>query len=92
MKPGGLVRELARQYDPSKVEAKWTNRWAREPFTADASSSKPSFNQAPITQGYRRRSRSKNRCESRGGARVISAGKLFSRRCGPGKRNMATSS
>ncbi len=36
-------RELAKQYDPSLVEAKWMRRWTQEPFTADAESDKPPF-------------------------------------------------
>ncbi|CAN5764886.1 hypothetical protein BH24DEI2_BH24DEI2_02860 [soil metagenome] len=35
--------ELAKQYDPAAVEAKWVKKWAGEPFTADAASDKPPF-------------------------------------------------
>ncbi len=38
-----LTRELAKQYDPVTVEAKWVERWVGEPFTADAESDKPPF-------------------------------------------------
>ncbi|HEX6940085.1 MAG TPA: valine--tRNA ligase [Longimicrobiales bacterium] len=34
---------LAPRYDPAEVEARWTERWAREPFTADPHSDKPPF-------------------------------------------------
>lgn len=37
------MKELAKQYDPFGVEAKWVKTWAEEPFTADASSDKPPF-------------------------------------------------
>ena len=37
------TKELAKQYDPSVVEAKWAERWVRDPFTADAGSDKPPF-------------------------------------------------
>ncbi len=35
--------ELAKSFDPSVAEPKWAERWFREPFRADASSSKPPF-------------------------------------------------
>ncbi len=35
--------ELPKQYDPQTLEAKWVERWAREPFQADPSSGKPPF-------------------------------------------------
>jgi len=34
---------LAPRYDPAEVEARWAERWAREPFKADPSSDKPPF-------------------------------------------------
>ncbi len=34
---------LAPRYDPHEVEARWAERWAREPFTADPHSEKPPF-------------------------------------------------
>ena len=37
------TRELAKQYDPAAVEAKWAGRWTETPFTADAGSDKPPF-------------------------------------------------
>jgi valyl-tRNA synthetase len=37
------VSELAKQYDPFRVEAKWAKRWAAAPFRADPSSDKPPF-------------------------------------------------
>ncbi len=37
------MRELAKQYDPLSAEARWAERWAEEPFTADAESDKPPF-------------------------------------------------
>jgi valyl-tRNA synthetase len=37
------VRELAKQYDPFTVEAKWAGRWVEEPFKADPHSEKPPF-------------------------------------------------
>ncbi|MEX2535422.1 MAG: valine--tRNA ligase [Trueperaceae bacterium] len=36
-------RELASRYDPAEVEAKWVQRWVREPFTADAASDRVPF-------------------------------------------------
>ncbi len=35
--------ELAKQYNPFDVEQKWVERWAEEPFTADATSDKEPF-------------------------------------------------
>lgn len=37
------MRELAKQYDPLSAEARWVERWADEPFTADPGSDKPPF-------------------------------------------------
>ena len=37
------MRELAKQYDPLSAEESWVRRWADEPFTADAESTKPPF-------------------------------------------------
>ena len=37
------TKELAKQYDPFAVEAKWVEKWANEPFRADATSDKPPF-------------------------------------------------
>ena len=37
------MNELAKQYNPFDVEAKWVTRWAERPYTADATSSKPPF-------------------------------------------------
>ncbi len=37
------MNELAKQYDPFDIEAKWVKRWAEEPYAADATSSKPPF-------------------------------------------------
>ena len=37
------MRELAKQYDPLSAEERWVKRWADEPFTADAESTKPPF-------------------------------------------------
>ena len=37
------MRELAKQYDPLSAEERWVRRWADEPFTADAESTKPPF-------------------------------------------------
>ncbi len=34
---------LAPRYDPAEVEARWAERWTREPFTADPHSDKPPF-------------------------------------------------
>lgn len=38
-----MVKELAKQYNPFEVEAKWAKRWVDQPFRADASSDKPPF-------------------------------------------------
>ncbi|MCA9838046.1 MAG: valine--tRNA ligase [Trueperaceae bacterium] len=38
-----MAKELAKQYNPLEVEAKWVEKWANEPFTADALSDKPPF-------------------------------------------------
>ncbi len=35
--------ELPKSFDPALAEPKWAERWFREPFRADASSSKPPF-------------------------------------------------
>ncbi len=35
--------DLPSRYDPAALEARWAERWAREPFAADARSSKPPF-------------------------------------------------
>lgn len=37
------MKELAKQYDPFEVEARWEKRWVENPFTADALSDKPPF-------------------------------------------------
>ena len=37
------MNELAKQYDPFDIEAKWVKRWAEEPYAADATSSNPPF-------------------------------------------------
>jgi len=37
------MNELSKQYNPFEVEAKWVERWASQPFKADASSDKPPF-------------------------------------------------
>ena len=37
------TRDLAKQYDPLTVEAKWVEKWVQEPFTADAQSDKDPF-------------------------------------------------
>ena len=37
------MNELAKQYDPFDIEAKWVKRWAEEPYAADATSSKPAL-------------------------------------------------
>ncbi len=34
---------LPSRYDPAALEARWAERWASEPFTADARSAKPPF-------------------------------------------------
>ena len=35
--------DLPSRYDPAALEARWAERWAREPFAADAASPKPPF-------------------------------------------------
>ncbi|MCW5820760.1 MAG: valine--tRNA ligase [Trueperaceae bacterium] len=35
--------DLPSRYDPAALEARWAERWAREPFAADARSAKPPF-------------------------------------------------
>jgi valyl-tRNA synthetase len=42
-KPELTKPELPKSFDPSVAEPKWAERWFREPFRADASSSKPPF-------------------------------------------------
>ncbi|ULH15192.1 valine--tRNA ligase [Deinococcus sp. KNUC1210] len=37
------MNELPKSFDPAQTEPKWAERWFREPFRADASSSKPPF-------------------------------------------------
>ncbi|WP_425147712.1 valine--tRNA ligase [Deinococcus sp.] len=37
------MNELPKSFDPAVAEPKWAERWLREPFRADASSSKPPF-------------------------------------------------
>jgi valyl-tRNA synthetase len=37
------LEQLAKQYDPFAVEAKWVDKWCEEPFTADAHADKPPF-------------------------------------------------
>ena len=37
------IKELAKQYDPLEIETRWVEKWASEPFTADAESDKPPF-------------------------------------------------
>jgi valyl-tRNA synthetase len=37
------TKELAKQYNPFDVEMKWVKRWAEQPYTANATSSKPPF-------------------------------------------------
>ncbi len=39
----GMPAGLAPRYDPAEVEARWAERWAREPFSADPHSDKPPF-------------------------------------------------
>ncbi len=42
--PRDLTKQnLAKQYNPFEVEERWVERWAEEPFTADATSSKEPF-------------------------------------------------
>ncbi|MBF6594256.1 MAG: valine--tRNA ligase [Thermaceae bacterium] len=36
-------KELAKTYDPQAVEGRWAELWARQPFKADAHSTKPPF-------------------------------------------------
>lgn len=38
-----MARDLAKQYSPFDVEAKWVKKWAEQPFTADATSNKEPF-------------------------------------------------
>lgn len=37
------MSELPKTYDPQSVEPAWAERWATQPFVADASSGKPAF-------------------------------------------------
>ncbi len=37
------MKELAKQYNPFEIEAKWQERWAKEPFAAKAQSDKEPF-------------------------------------------------
>ena len=37
------MKELEKSYDPSQIETSWAERWHKNPFIADANSSKPAF-------------------------------------------------
>jgi valyl-tRNA synthetase len=43
MREATLEHDLAKQYDPFAIEAKWARKWREEPFIADAHSDKPPF-------------------------------------------------